>query len=415
MMEQEIIEHSDNAGALEHIYRSNPKAFQQALPNLLDRFKDQKLAEFWQVRLADKEVTGSSIIWGNTYDIALIIVFSIIAGILVNLPEFTSLKYDAYLQQNSIFLFAPFIGIYLLYKNKASSQQILVSVGLILLALIYSNTLHYWNQGQDLFLGYLFIPLFVWFIVGWIYCEGQWNDLKSRLYYLSFNGSLAVVIAIILAAGAILMALTHSLFSFINKSTSDFIISYLAPGGLAATPIVGAYILLNNDGIVDRISPMVAKIFSHLAIIVLVAFLIVSLTQNLNPFYDRHFLLVINFVFIAVIALCLFLVTEISTGDHTRYNLFLILILSSLTVIIGLIALSSIIFRISQWGITANRTAVLGSNILLFVHTCLILYDSTKIIKGKASTERINNQIAQYLTCYFGWICIVAFIFPLIF
>jgi len=414
-MEKEIVEQSDKPEALENLYREDPQLFSEAFQKSINRFKDQKLAEFWKIRLHKSKTSITFITWGKRREIWMVVVFSVIAGILVKLPAFINLNEEAYYQRNAIFFFAPFIAGYLFYKKNISVQKTLPAFGIMLLTLIYSNTLHYWNEGQILILSYLHIPIVIWFIVGWFFGNGDWKNLNSRLEYLSFNGSLAVIMAIILASGAILTGLAVALFSFINKDIGEIIAGYAAPAGLVASPILGTYIINTNPGIVDRLSPLVAKIFSHLAILVLIAFLIASLFSSQNPFYDREFLLVINLVFIAVIALSLFLVSETKDAEKAPYNIRLIFILSALSIIIGLISLSSIIFRISEWGFTANRMAVLGSNILLLIHTGFILYDSFLIIRGKAKIDRINSQMAKYLTVYGGWVTVVAFIFPIIF
>lgn len=414
-MEKEIVELSDQPEALENLYRDNPKLFTDVFHKAINQFKDPKLAEFWEIRLSKSKTTRTFITWGEQKEIWLVVLFSILAGILVKLPAFTSLNEEAFYQRNAIFLFAPFIAGYLIYKNKISTQKALYALGIMLLTLLYSNTLHYWNDGQVLLLCYLHIPIVIWFVVGWLFGNGDWKNLRSRLNYLSFNGSLAVIMAIILASGVILTGLAVALFSFINKDIGEIIAKYAAPAGLVASPILGTYIINTNPGIVDRLSPLVAKIFSHLAILVLIAFLFASLFSSQNPFYDREFLLVINLVFIAVIALSLFLVSETGDTEIAPYNIRLIFILSALSIIIGLISLSSIIFRISEWGFTANRMAVFGSNILLLIHTGFILFDSLLIIRGMAKIDRINTQIAQYLTVYGGWVVLVSFIFPIIF
>jgi hypothetical protein len=89
--------------------------------------------------------------------------------------------------------------------------------------------------------------------------------------------------------------------------------------------------------------------------------------------------------------------------------------LSIVTIIVNGIALSAIIFRISEWGITPNRLAVLGSNILILLNLLLMSYRLFKTIKDNNEIDKVGNSIAYFLPVYSLWTIIVTFVFPVIF
>jgi hypothetical protein len=89
--------------------------------------------------------------------------------------------------------------------------------------------------------------------------------------------------------------------------------------------------------------------------------------------------------------------------------------LSIITVIIDLIALSAIFYRLGTFGITPNRLAVLGSNILILGNLVLIIIDLYKVNFRKALISGVELTIAKYLPVYLIWILFVVFGFPLIF
>ncbi|MBW6480949.1 MAG: hypothetical protein K0B37_16075 [Bacteroidales bacterium] len=91
------------------------------------------------------------------------------------------------------------------------------------------------------------------------------------------------------------------------------------------------------------------------------------------------------------------------------------LILSALTVLVNGVALSAIIFRISEWGITPNRLAVLGSNVLMLANLLIVTFSLFKTLKDQQSVERVENSIAAFLPVYIFWILVVVFVFPLVF
>ena len=89
--------------------------------------------------------------------------------------------------------------------------------------------------------------------------------------------------------------------------------------------------------------------------------------------------------------------------------------LSIVTLVVDLIALSAIIYRLGEFGFTPNRTAVLGSNLLIFGNLVLIMIDLFKVaFKGK-ELKTVEHTIAGYLPVYMVWVILVTVGFPLIF
>jgi hypothetical protein len=86
-----------------------------------------------------------------------------------------------------------------------------------------------------------------------------------------------------------------------------------------------------------------------------------------------------------------------------------------LTIIINGIALSAIIFRISEWGFTPNRLVILGSNVLILIHLLQVTYAIFISLKKSNEDSSVPHAIASYLPIYAIWALIVTFIFPLIF
>jgi hypothetical protein len=93
----------------------------------------------------------------------------------------------------------------------------------------------------------------------------------------------------------------------------------------------------------------------------------------------------------------------------------ILLILSITTVIIDLIALSAIFYRLGTLGITPNRLAVLGSNILILGNLALLIRDLYKVNFKKSLIREVELTVAKYLPLYFIWILFVVIGFPLIF
>jgi hypothetical protein len=118
---------------------------------------------------------------------------------------------------------------------------------------------------------------------------------------------------------------------------------------------------------------------------------------------------------IGVMAIIVFSVSETSVYGKQRFSEMVLFILSIVALIVNLIALSAIFYRLGEYGLTPNRLAILGSNILIFINLILIMVDLYKINFMKADLEKVELTVAKYLPLYIVWIIIVIFGFPLIF
>ena len=124
--------------------------------------------------------------------------------------------------------------------------------------------------------------------------------------------------------------------------------------------------------------------------------------------------MVFNALLIGVMAIILFSVTGFKKSED-RIGSIILLALSVVTIIVNGIAFSAILFRISEWGITPNRLAVLGGNILMLTNLCMVTFRLFKNVSKKANLSEVENSISMFLPIYISWTIIVIFIFPLIF
>lgn len=125
--------------------------------------------------------------------------------------------------------------------------------------------------------------------------------------------------------------------------------------------------------------------------------------------------MIFNIMLLGVMAIIVFSVSEASGSIKRKFSELVLFILSLVTLIINLIALSAIFYRLGEFGLTPNRLAVLGSNIMIFINLILITIDLFKINFKKAEPEKVELTISKYLPVYVIWVLIVVFGFPLFF
>ena len=412
MNKTEILAKIDNPKELEKLYQENKTAFKTEFNLLYPELTDIKLADYWNERL---NYESSEISWGSGKELTFVIIASLLAGVIAKLPELLNINSESFYQRNIGFIIFPILTTYFIWRKSLSTKKIVFAGVAFLIALIFINLLPADNKSDTLILSCIHLPLFLWAILGFSYVGDNIRSYHKRLDFLRYNGDLVIMTTLLVIAGGILTGITIGLFSVIGFNIEKFYFDYIVIFGLAALPIIATYITQTNPQLVNKISPVIAKIFSPLVLITLVVYLVAILFSGKDPYKDRDFLMVFNFLLIGVMAIILFSVAESSKKSENRTGNFILFALSIVTFIVSGIALSAILFRISEWGITPNRLAVLGGNILMLTNLLIVTFKLFKNVSKKADISEVENSISMFLPIYVLWTAIVTFIFPLIF
>lgn len=411
-MKQEILNHIEDPGYLEKLYRSNKSAFKDEFSLLYPELAGKSMAVFWNERL---NYESNAISWGKRSDLIFVVIACLLAGLIAKIPSFLSVSEDYFYPRNIGFIVLPFLIAFFLWKSKASAKMIGIISAVIILSLIYINLLPENLESDTLVLACIHLPILLWVLFGAAFSGKDLGNFHSRLDFLRFNGDTLVMIAILGIASGIMTGVTFGLFELIGINIQQFFEDYLVVFGLPAIPIIATLLTHTNPQLVNKVSPVIAKLFSPAVLIMLLVYLGAIIYSGKDPYNDREFLLLFNGLLIGVMALIFFSVAESMGKKKISTDFWILLLLSLVTIIVNGIALSAILFRIAEMGITPNRLAVLGSNVLMLIHLLMIAVKLLKTITKKAESIAVGKSIASYIPIYFIWVAIVVFLFPLIF
>lgn len=411
-MKDEILTLLNDPGQLEKLYRANKLSFKREFNTLYPELKGNVVADFWNERL---NYESDEINWGSKRELLFVLIASLLAGVIAKLPAFLSISEDFFYPRNIGFIIFPALTAYYAWKNKLSKNKIALIAGVTLVGLIFINFLPDITKSDTTILSCIHLVLVLWSVLGFAFVGEARNNDEKRLGFLKYNGDLLVMTALIVIAAAIMSGITIGLFSLIGFNIEKFYFQNIVLFGLPAAPIVGTYLTQANPQLVGKVSPVIAKIFSPLVVVMLVIYLIAMVYSGKDPYNDREFLLIFNALLIGVMAIIFFSIAEASKTIKSQAEIWILFLLSVVTVIVNGIALSAILFRISEWGITPNRIAVLGGNILILVNLLLVTGQLFRVLSKKASITKVGKVIALYLPIYVVWTIIVTFIFPLLF
>ncbi|MCF0050491.1 hypothetical protein LXM25_10505 [Dyadobacter sp. LJ53] len=411
-MKDQILLNLDNPGQLEKLYRTDKPSFKRAFQTLYPELQDNMVASFWNARL---NFSSEEISWGGSKELTFVIIASLIAGLIAKIPAMFGINEEFFYSRNIGFIVFPALMAFFVWKNNMHKGNVIVLAGATLAGLVYINLLPDVNTSDTLVLACIHLALFLWSLLGFAFVGDRSNVSEKRLGFLKYNGDLVVMTGLILIAGGILTAITINLFLLIGIKIDEFYFQNIGVFGLAAAPIVGTYLTQTNPQLVGKVSPVIARIFSPLVLVMLLVYLVAMVYSGKDPYNDREFLLIFNALLVGVMAIIFFSVAETSGSHKSRAEVWVIFLLSVATIVVNGIALSAILFRISEWGITPNRAAVLGGNVLILINLLLVAVQIYKAITRKKDIMEVGKTIGSYLPVYFIWTIIVAFIFPLIF
>ncbi len=439
-MKNKILANIDREEQLEALYHSDEQAFEQAFFELYPDIAGSPVAACWKARLsyksekergahnADKahecRKADNS---GEAREAALPISFKNIlwlilicacCGLLIKMPEILNVERNDYpfYERNAGLIVLLGLSLYVFVSRQVyKPKQLWLSLALFILSVVYVNVLPVNKDSAVINLIYIHLPLMLWCLYGLIYIDFNLRDKSLRMDYLRHNGDLVIFSTLLVICGGILTAMTLGLFSVIDLNIEKFYFEYIVLIGAVSIPVVAAFILRHYSVLANKIAPIIASLFSPLVVISLLAYLLSILITGKDLYGDRDLLLLFNLMLLGVMALVVFSVSELKTQKRQRFNLYCLFALIILSLIIDVLALSAIIYRLSEYGFTPNRTAVLGSNVLILGHLLLTLTDMFRVFFKKRPVSAIESTIGSYMPVYLCWTLLVVFVFPLIF
>ncbi len=410
-MKNDIFIHLDNPKELERLYRQNKTQFKQSFLDVYPEIKDKPIALFWKARLEDSK---EEIQFGSKKELIFVVIAALIAGLIAKLPSFVSIGEEFFYTRNVGFIVFPTLIAYFSWKNNLGIQKWIFFGGIALISLLFINLFPNEPNSDTLTLSCIHLLLFLWSLLGFSFVGEAGNPLK-RLDFLRFNGDFVVMSTLILIAGGITTGITIGLFSLIGYQIEDFYFNNVVVVGLAAVPLVATFLTQTNPQLVSKVSPVIARIFSPIVLIMLVIYLFAIFYSGKDPYNDRDFLLLFNALLIGVMAIIFFSVAEATNSEKGRTEKWILFLLSVVTILVNAIALSAILFRISTWGITPNRLAVLGSNLFILINLLMVTFKLYGVVAKKSNIAEVGGQIAIFLPVYVLWTSFVTFILPFLF
>ena len=323
---------------------------------------------------------------------------------------------DLFYFRNLSFFVFPFLSGYFLWKRNASFKTTSAIVTSFALGLLFTNIYPFKGAGSTEVITVVHIPIFLWAIVGASYMSGDWHSIPKRLGFIRFSGELFIYYTLIALGGGIFTLLTALLFASIGIDTEIFIFNWLLPCGAIGAAIIATGLVESGHSPIGTIAPTLSKAFTPLFAAMLLIFLIAIILTGNDIQAQRETLIVIDLLLVLVTGLIIYNVSARKAQDPTGLFDILQVVLIITALVIDVIMLIAIASRIIEFGLSPNKVAALGENIILFIHLAGSAWITLHryFMKRKPFEELITWHM-YYLSVLPAWSLCVVVLFPPIF
>ena len=355
----------------------------------------------------------------------VVIALAVAAAAAVKLPELFGYPHigsgeglgdsgDFYLPNLSLFVF-PFLAGYFAWKRR------LDRAGCIRLALPFAaaalviNVFPFTPAGYTWTLAALHLPIALWLAVGIAYAGGRWRDSRRRMDFVRFSGELFIYYVLMALGGGVLTGFTAAMFAAIGADAEWFATQWLLPCGAMGAVIVGAWLVEAKQSVVENMAPVLTRLFTPLFAAVLLAFLATMVWTGRGIDVEREVLIGFDLLLALVLGLLLYAVSarDAQAPPNAFDALQLLLVVSAL--VVDAVALAAIAGRISDFGLSPNRVAALGENLILLVNLTWSAWLYARFLAGRGPISALERWQTAYLPVYSVWAAFVVVAFPPLF
>jgi hypothetical protein len=190
---------------------------------------------------------------------------------------------------------------------------------------------------------------------------------------------------------------------------------WIVPCGALGAVLISAWLVEAKQSVIENMAPVLTRVFTPLFTILLLGFLATMVVTGNGFDVERNALISVDLLLAVVLGLVLY---AISARDRQAPadafdTLQLVLILSAL--VVNAMALAAIASRISEFGVSPNKVAALGENLVLLVNLAWSSVLYWRFVRGRSTLVDLERWQTTYLPVYAGWAAIVVIVFPPIF
>jgi hypothetical protein len=244
---------------------------------------------------------------------------------------------------------------------------------------------------------------------------GTLRSHERRMDFVRFTGEWIIYYALIALGGGVLMALTALILEPIGTDLSEQVVEWVLPSGAAGAVIVAAWLVEAKQRVVENMAPVLTMIFTPLFAVMLTVAAATYAVSGLGDAFDRDLLAVFDALLVVVLGLVLYAMTarEPSGPAELMDRVQLLAVASAL--VLDVMVLCTMVARIGDLGLTPNRVAALGLNLVLLVNLGGAAVLSVRFLRRRTAFHRLERWQTAYLPIFALWAAAVVAALPPLF
>ncbi len=344
--------------------------------------------------------------------------FAVAAAVAIKLPSLFGMQLDTdagfYAHNLSLFVL-PLLTGYFVWKRRLDTGTLRWLALAFVVAAVFANVYPFAPEGSTEVLTVLHLPIALWLVVGVAYAGGRWSQVGGRMDFIRFSGELFIYYVLIALGGGVLTGFMAILFQSIGIDIEPFFQSWLLPCGAAGAVVVASWLVESKQSMIENMAPVLTRLFTPFFAVMLVTFLGALLWTGRGIDIERDMLLAFDLLLVVVLGLLLYSVSARDRGSPPgAFDVMqVVLVISAL--LADAVALGAIAARITEFGFSPNRVAVLGVNLILLVNLAWSTVLYLRFLTGRGSFTRLERWQTNYLPIYAAWAAIVVIVFPPLF
>lgn len=373
-----------------------------------DRLWKQLVVVGSESRAADKSARTDAIV---------AFALAVAAGVLIKLPALLGydLDQDAEFYARNLSLFVlPLLSGYFVWKRQLPTSMVRWIAAAFVVAGVFANVYPFAPEGSTQILTALHLPIALWIVVGVAYAGDRWQQVDGRMDFIRFSGELLIYYVLIALGGGVLIGFMAMIFQAIGIDVEPIFEQWILSAAAGAV-IVASWLVEAKQSVIENMAPVLTRLFTPLFAAVLVTWLGTILWTGRGVEIERDVLIAFDLLLVIVLALVLY---SISARDREKpVGVFdvlqVVLVISALFA--DAVALWAIGSRISEFGLTPNRVAALGENIVLLVNLVWTAVLYVRFMRHRRGFGDIERWQTNYLPVYAVWAAFVVIVFPPLF
>ena len=345
---------------------------------------------------------------------------AVAAGLAIQVPRLFGVDLlvedsSAFYLRNVPVLVLLFPAVYFLTRRQVSRASVVTVTAAFAVITLVINLWPFAPFGDTELIATAHSAVALWLVMGLGYVGGRWRSARARMDFIRFTGEWVVYMVLLAIGGGALIALTFGVFGAIGVFPGEVIATWVIPSGFAGAVMIAAWLVEAKQSVIENIAPVLTKVFTPLVTALLLVLIVAGFVQGSSIDSGRDLLIICDVVLLVVVGLLLYALSarpaDAPAGWFDRMQ-FVMMVAS---IAIDIFVLIAMLGRIGEFGLSANKLASLGVNIILLANLAGASWLQLGFLRHRTRTGRLERWQTSFVPVYLGWALFAVLVIPPLF